>query len=75
MTVVLPASGALNWDTILNTAIDSLDTRLTVVETRFVSVPSTATSSGTAGQMAKDANYLYICIATNTWKRVALSTW
>lgn len=37
--------------------------------------PSTATSTGVAGQTACDTNYLYVCTATNTWKRTALSTW
>ncbi len=37
--------------------------------------PSSATDTGTAGQIAWDANYIYICIATNTWRRVAHSTW
>lgn len=41
----------------------------------WVSVPSNADSTGTAGQVAYDANYFYICVATNTWKRAALSTW
>jgi hypothetical protein len=38
-------------------------------------VPSTATSTGAKGDIAYDTNYLYVCVATNTWKRVALSTW
>lgn len=38
-------------------------------------VPSSPTAGGTVGQMAVDSDYLYICIATNTWRRVALSTW
>jgi hypothetical protein len=33
----------------------------------------TSTSPGTAGQICWDANYIYICTATNTWKRVALT--
>jgi len=33
----------------------------------------TSTSTGTAGQIAWDANYIYVCTATNTWKRVALT--
>ena len=37
--------------------------------------PSTASSAGTAGQVAYDSGYIYICVATNTWKRAALSTW
>jgi hypothetical protein len=32
-------------------------------------------STGTTGQIAYDSGYVYICVATNTWKRSALSTW
>lgn len=42
---------------------------------RVVSPPATSTSTGTAGTVAIDANYFYYCTATNTWKRVALTTW
>jgi hypothetical protein len=42
---------------------------------RIVSVPATATSSGTAGQIAYDTSFLYVCVATNTWRRVAIGTW
>lgn len=38
-------------------------------------VPSTITSTGIVGQMAADANYLYICTGANAWRRVGLSTW
>lgn len=38
-------------------------------------VPVSATSSGSAGQIAYDANFIYVCVATNTWKRTALTTW
>lgn len=38
-------------------------------------VPSTATSSGIAGEIRLDASHIYICTATNTWKRAAISTW
>ncbi|HZK76900.1 MAG TPA: hypothetical protein VFD13_08340, partial [Candidatus Kapabacteria bacterium] len=41
----------------------------------WVSAPATSTSTGTPGEIAQDGTYLYICTATNTWKRVALSTW
>ena len=40
-----------------------------------VVAPALATSSGTTGQVAVDANYIYVCTATNTWKRVAITTW
>jgi hypothetical protein len=38
-------------------------------------VPATATSTGIAGQVAFDSNYIYYCVATDTWKRSPLSTW
>lgn len=39
----------------------------------WVAPPLTSTSSGTAGQIARDADYLYVCIATNVWRRVTLT--
>lgn len=41
----------------------------------WVTAPAAANSTGTAGQVARDADYFYVCTATNTWKRTALSTW
>lgn len=40
----------------------------------WVSVPATKTSTGTAGQIAKDDNYVYFCTATDTWKRTPIAT-
>lgn len=40
----------------------------------LVPVPATATSSGTAGQVAADSSFLYLCVATNVWRRVAVSS-
>lgn len=37
--------------------------------------PATATSTGVAGEIRYDNNYIYTCIATNTWKRSPLSSW
>ena len=38
------------------------------------SPPASNTATGTKGTITYNDDYLYICIATNTWKRVALST-
>jgi hypothetical protein len=38
------------------------------------SAPVSASSTGVAGQIAYDTNYVYICVAANTWKRVSLAT-
>ena len=37
--------------------------------------PATASSAGSAGDIRYDSGYVYVCIATNTWKRAALTTW
>jgi hypothetical protein len=39
-----------------------------------VQLTKTGTSSGTAGDIAWDANYIYVCTAANVWKRTALSS-
>lgn len=41
----------------------------------WVAAPATAASTGTAGQMAYESGFFYICVATNTWQRVAIATW
>jgi hypothetical protein len=38
-------------------------------------VPLNASAAGTAGEIAFDASYIYICVASSTWKRAALTTW
>lgn len=53
------------------TNFNGLDSRYLKV----VSVPVSATASGIAGQVAYDASYFYICVAANTWRRVAISSW
>lgn len=37
--------------------------------------PTANNSPGTAGQIAWDSSHVYICVATNSWKRANLSTW
>ena len=37
--------------------------------------PTSSTASGTIGTIVWDANYIYVCVAADTWKRTALTTW
>jgi hypothetical protein len=46
----------------------------TVIHT-LSATPASASATGTVGTMSWDASYIYICTATNTWKRVAIATW
>lgn len=41
----------------------------------LVPVPGSANAPGAFGDTAVDSSYVYFCVATNTWKRAALSTW
>lgn len=64
----------------LNANFADLDTtkqELLTDPVTLVAAPSTAASTGVKGSMAIDASYIYLCTATNTWKRAALvfDTW
>lgn len=37
--------------------------------------PTSNTSPGLKGKIAIDSNYIYVCVATNTWKRIQLNNW
>ena len=59
------------------TALNAILTALNNLGAKFpnwVTAPATATSTGTAGQVAYDATHFYICVATNTWVRCTLAT-
>lgn len=37
--------------------------------------PPTATSTGTVGEIRYTANYIYVCVQNNVWKRTELTSW
>ena len=39
------------------------------------STPASSSADGIVGQISWDAGHLYVCIAANTWKRAALTSW
>lgn len=57
------------------TANVKLDINGDSIRLRTAKTPVSSTATGTAGQVCWDANFVYICVATNTWKRAALSSW
>lgn len=65
------AAGPAGYDN--TTGVISIPTSMSSLSR--VTPPVTSTSNGAAGQVAYDNNYVYICVATNTWKRSALSSW
>jgi hypothetical protein len=54
-----------------DTGYTTLDAQLRLQGT----APATAGATGTAGDVRYDSDYIYICTAANTWKRVAIATW
>jgi hypothetical protein len=53
----------------------SLDVGFGNIRMASPDVPATATSTGVVGEMAWDANYIYQCVATDSWKRSAIAVW
>jgi hypothetical protein len=53
----------------------ALDINSDAIRIRNDNTPSSASDFGHKGEIRWDSNYLYICVATDTWKRVALSSW
>lgn len=54
---------------------DSIDINSDTIRVRQSKTPASASDTGNAGDICWDANYIYICIASNTWRRIAHSSW
>ena len=52
-----------------------LDVNAPTIAVRGNRTIASATATGTAGEVCFDDNYIYRCVATNTWKRSPLTTW
>jgi hypothetical protein len=76
----LTVEGTALINTNTDNTVDKLQVNGSILSTQFKlsalnTAPATASSTGTLGEIRIDANYIYICTATNTWKRVAIATW
>ena len=64
---------------LVGTSLDSGGALLQVngdrIRVATAKTPASASDTGTTGEICWDASYIYVCTATNTWKRAALSTW
>jgi hypothetical protein len=64
---------------LIGTSSDSGGALLQVNDNRIriatANTPASAGATGTTGEIAWDADYIYVCTAANTWKRTAISTW
>jgi hypothetical protein len=69
-----PQANAVEWVNDQMYLTNAAGVRTT--NTNHVAIPATATSAGQVGQIAVDnaGSWLYVCTATNVWKRVLLAT-
>ena len=71
--LVIDNNGNVGVGTETPTAL--LDVNSNVFRVRSSKTPATAGAAGNPGDICWDSNYIYVCVATNTWKRAALSSW
>lgn len=70
-----PAATAVHSATSAPTA-DRIMLRDSAGRLRIASfTPASATATGDAGTICWDADFIYVCIATNSWRRAALTAW
>lgn len=69
----IDASGYLGLGT--NTPSGLLDVNDSKIRVRSAKTPASATAAGNAGEICWDANFVYVCTATNVWRRAALAAW
>jgi hypothetical protein len=53
----------------------ALDVNGDTLRLRAARTPASASAAGNAGDVCWDADYVYVCVATDSWKRVALGSW
>jgi hypothetical protein len=54
---------------------EALDVNSDAIRIRTAQTPPSASAGGNPGLICWNSNYIYVCVAANTWKRAALSTW
>lgn len=76
---VLPYNSALGQGPFVSRGGGDIYGSLSLKGARFnlsaPTIPATATSVGVKGDISYDANYIYVCVATNSWKRTPLAAW
>ena len=82
------AKQTINTGTVANDKTgDQLRTAFTKINDNFTEIygypltsissgtPASSTATGTKGEVKYDSSYVYICIATNSWIRIARVSW
>lgn len=69
--------GNFGFGTVSPTISDGagIDINGKILRLRTSKTPASASATGNAGEFCWDSSYFYICVASNTWRRVAHATW
>jgi len=67
------SSGNVGIGTTIPTA--KLDVNSDIIRLRTAKTPATAGAAGNAGDICWDSGFIYICVDTNSWKKVAIAAW
>jgi hypothetical protein len=64
----------------INIGTSTLDCGRLTVDSDTINVttqktPASASDTGTKGDIVHDGDFVYVCVATDTWKRAAIATW
>jgi hypothetical protein len=71
--MTLSSSGNIGIGTTAPT--EKLDISGDTIRIQAEKTPASATASCDKGEIVWDADYVYVCVATDTWKRSMLTTW
>ena len=76
-TAVVGTLGATTSDVGIGTTSPSakLDIEGDTIRLRNSKTPLSATDTCSQGEIVWDTDYIYVCVATNTWKRISISSW
>ena len=71
VAIVDPVTGGVNrpWYMFFQSVYQNTQPRI------LKKTPTSATAAGVEGDICWDTSYIYVCVAANTWKRTAISTW
>ena len=73
--VRIDSSGRLLVGTTTDTGGELLQVNDNRIRIATAKTPASSTDTGSTGEICWDASYIYVCTATNTWKRTAIATW
>lgn len=71
--MVITENGDVGIGNITPTAAHDVDSD--IIRLRTAKTPASAGAAGNQGDWCWDANFIYVCTATNSWERAAIAAW